>query len=144
MEIGMWKAALAGAIALVAAGVLPASAQEPARATTVASSHSDSAVEAKIAQAKSALRLRPDQERHWPRIAAAIRVWASRTAASDEGADFIQRARQRASAISARAAGAKRVMSAAMPLIRTLDPEQKQTAMMMVRAMGFSSLAAAM
>jgi hypothetical protein len=134
----MWKAALAGAIALAAAGSLPASAAEKAtRSTPAASAHVDPAVEAKIAQAKAALRLRPDQERHWPRVAAAIREWANQPAADAPASDFIERAKSRA-------VNAQRVVSAALPLMRTLDPGQKQTALMLVRAMGFGHLAAAL
>jgi hypothetical protein len=143
VEIGMRKAALAGAIAFAATVALPASAQESARAAPTVSAQVNAAIEAKIAEAKAALRLRPDQERHWPRIAAAIRRWANQGANESEGNGFIQPAR-RAAAVSARAAGAKRVMSAAMPLIRTLDAEQKQTALMLVQAIGLGSLAAAL
>ena len=54
---------------------------------------------------------------------------------------IVQRVRSRASELSSQAAGARRVLSAAMPLIRTLNAEQKQTALSMVRAMGYGHLA---
>ena len=37
--------------------------------------------------------------------------------------------------------GAKRVLAAAMPLIKTMTPEQKRTAAGLVRMMGYASLA---
>jgi hypothetical protein len=146
LEIGMWKEALAGAMVLAAAGVSPASAGERTTTTVpAASAHADAAVEAKIARAKAALRLRPDQERYWPRVAAAIREWANQPAADTTGGfGFIRRARSNMAVLSARARSAKHVVSAALPLTRTLDPDQKQTAMMMIRALGFGHLAAAM
>ncbi|HET9903503.1 MAG TPA: hypothetical protein VFQ27_07380 [Xanthobacteraceae bacterium] len=136
----MWKAALAGLIALAAAGMVPASAEDfgaPAAATAQA----DPAVEAKIARAKAALRLRPDQERHWPAVAAAIREWAYRPVAAEES--FVRSARRRAADWAGRANRARKVLIAAMPLMRTLDAEQKRTAAMLARALGFESIAAA-
>ena len=107
----MWKAALAGAFALVAVGVAPVAADP---------------VEGQIAQAKAALNLTPQQARHWPRVAAAVRA--------------VARQANSASA-SARASGAGRVLSAAIPLIRTLSPEQRQTAVSLVHAMGYGHIA---
>lgn len=122
----MFKAALAGAIALAAVGIGPVSAdthgQEwrggPAVGLT----------ESRIAQAKAALRLTPAQERHWPRIASALRSIA----------------RQGSDSTMARANGARLVVAAARPLFRTLDADQRQTAIGMVRAMGFGYLASAL
>jgi hypothetical protein len=135
----MLKAALAGALVLAAVGVMPASA-DPMENTGGLHRGGQSAgiSESQIAQAKAALRLKPEQERHWPRVAAALRAVArvaARAEADESG--FVQRVRGRAT----QAAGARRVMAAAMPLIRSLDAEQKQTAMSMVRAAGFGSLA---
>jgi hypothetical protein len=137
----MWKAALAGALALAAVGVLPASAQEFGHAGSAA--HSGAAMsEAQIAQAKAALRLTPSQERHWPRVAAALRALSRMRASGDDGDNgFVQRMRGRAAAVASQAAGARRVMAAAMPLVRTLNAEQKETAAGLVRAAGFGHLA---
>jgi hypothetical protein len=99
--------------------------------------------EAQIAQAKAALNLTPAQARHWPRVAAALRAvsrQAVRAAAADEDG-FVHKVRSRAASISSQAAGARRVLSAAMPLIRTLSPEQKQTARAMAQSFGFGHLA---
>jgi hypothetical protein len=146
MENGMWKAALAGALMVVAAGALPASAGDKSPGAGHASSvRANPAIESRIAEAKAMLQLRPEQERHWPRIAAAIREWANISSAETSDDDgLIRRASAKAAAFSARAVRAKRVLSVAMPLIRTLDAEQKQTAAMLVRAMGLGHLAAAL
>jgi hypothetical protein len=140
----MWKAALAGAIALAAVGVLPASAGENVTGNSNAAHSSNDAVEWKIANAKSALRLRPDQERHWGRVAAAIRDWAGQSARQSNGYGLVEQARSGAAALASQARGAKRVVVAAAPLMRTLDAEQRQTALGMVRALGFGHLAAAL
>lgn len=130
----MVKAALVGIVALMAVGIAPVSADG-----LVVS-------EGQIAQAKAALRLTPTQERHWPRVAAALRslnrqgaAVASHADSDDEG--LVKKVRARASSVVSQAAGARRVMAAAAPLIRTLDPEQKQAAASMASAIGFGHLA---
>ena len=137
----MMKAALAGALALVAVGMMPASADSIA----YRGGASVSIGEGEIAQAKAALRLTPEQERHWPRVAAALRSLSrqmARASSDDEG--FVQNVRAGAAAAAAKANGARRLLAAAMPLIRTLDAEQKQTARSMVRALGYGHLASRM
>ena len=133
----MLKAALAGALALVAVGIAPALADGP-----YGDAAGVSISEGQIVQAKAALRLTPDQERHWPRVAAALRALSrqmGRPSSDDDG--FVQNVRASAAAAAAKANGARRVLAAAMPLIRTLDAEQKQTARSMVRSLGYGHLA---
>lgn len=130
----MVKAALVGIMALMAVGIAPVSADG-----LVVS-------EGQIAQAKAALRLTPAQERHWPRVAAALRALNRQGAAVSSHADsddegLVKKVRARASSVVSQAAGARRVMAAAAPLIRTLDPEQKQAAASMASAIGFGHLA---
>src|SRR5262245_13050716 len=140
----MLKAALAGALALAAVGVMTASAEENGSAGRQARGGNSAGIvltEGQIAQAKAALRLKPSQERYWPRVAAALRSVARQAAqAEPEGAGMMERVRHRASSVSAQAAAARRVLAAASPLIKTLDAEQKQSALMMVRSMGFGHL----
>ena len=141
----MLKAALAGALALAAVGVMTASAQETGSVSPSARGGHSTGIaltEGQIAQAKAALRLTPAQERHWPRVAAALRSLGRQGASSEqEGPGLMERVRHRAAALSSQAAAARKVLAAASPLIRTLDAEQKQSAMMMVRSMGFGHLA---
>lgn len=101
----MLKAALFGAILALTAHFSPAFALEIS--------------EAQIAQAKAYLVLTSEQERHWPRVASALRSASRNAARTDESA------------------GAKRVFAAAGPLIRTLTAEQKLRAISLVRALGY-------
>lgn len=141
----MLKAALGGALVLAAVGVMTASAEEAGTASRQARGGHSAGIaltEGQIAQAKAALRLTPAQARHWPRVAAALRSIARQGAQTEtEGSSLVERVRHRASSLSSQAAAARRVLAAASPLIRTLDAEQKQSAMMMVRSMGFGHLA---
>jgi hypothetical protein len=52
--------------------------------------------------------------------------------------------RQRASAAISNANAVRRVVSAARPLIRVLDENQKQSGIHMIQSLGFSSLASAL
>jgi hypothetical protein len=124
----MWKSALAGALAFVAVGIasLPSSAQGLS--------------EGHIAQARAALNLTPEQARHWPRVAAALRAFNRQTSvqvadASEEGGW-----KAKAAGLASKAAAARRVMAAAGPLLKTLSPEQRSTAMAMVRSAGYGHL----
>jgi hypothetical protein len=108
---------LAGAVALAMAGtsfvVTPASAQQIASLSGVSDSQ--------IGQFKSVLNLTAEQEAHWPAVESALRQM--RNARFD-------------------ALGIKRVLSAARPLIKSLDENQKRTAMRVAQSMGLSSYAA--
>lgn len=142
----MWKAALTGAIALVITGSTGAFAQTP---TIQASYRAQSAsvageMESGIARFKAALRLTPDQERHWPRVESALREIArnSDQAEGTEQRGMLRRIGSRATEMVLSAAAMKRLVSAAQPLMKTLDNDQKSTAMQLARAMGFGSVAA--
>lgn len=60
----MWKAFVAGLFVLAFSGSI---------ATSVPAAADAGRLEAGIARFKSALRLRPAQEKHWPRVEAALR-----------------------------------------------------------------------
>ena len=107
MRLRRWKASLVVAFVLATMGVSPLAA-EPVQ-VEVASGYNQSAglTEGHIAQAKAALRLTPAQERHWPRVAAALRAIGRQS----------------------------------KPLLRTLNAEQKHTAMAMVQSVGYGHLA---
>ncbi|MBN8919910.1 MAG: Spy/CpxP family protein refolding chaperone [Rhizobiales bacterium] len=134
----------------MAAGMVSATAGERTHGTSETSSGFSSAIEARLAQAKAALQLRPDQERHWPRIAAAVRNWASQARqrldedSVYENSGYMERARAGAARVASKAVGAQRVLSAAMPLFRTLDADQKQTANALAQSLGLGHLASAL
>ena len=135
----MWKALIAGLFALAffgsIAGSGPASADPSPR------------LEAGIARFKAALRLTPAQERHWPRVEAALRSVANETdrqqvADASPQPGFFRRVGTRATEMALSAASMRRLVSAAQPLVKSLDEGQKREAITLARAMGFGSLAA--
>jgi zinc resistance-associated protein len=128
----MWKALVAGLFVLVFAG-LDARAEMNPR------------LEAGISRFKSALRLNPQQERHWPRVEAALRSMArdgDRQEVADAQPGFFRRVGNRASELASNATSMRRLVSAAQPLVKSLDENQKREALTLARAMGFSQLAA--
>jgi len=142
----MWKAALTGAVALVTMGSTGALAEtQTLQASYRAHSQASSGrLEYGIARFKAALRLTPDQERHWPRVESALRDIA-RNSDQTEDAERRGTLRQigsRATEIVLSAAAMRRLVSAAQPLMRTLDDEQRSKALQLARAMGFGSVAA--
>jgi LTXXQ motif family protein len=147
----MWKAALVGALALTAMGYF-VSAQELADRSSQAGqrytlqSHGyggQAEVESKIAHAKASLRLTPDQEKHWPRVEVALRDVAARKNNVEEASagGFVQKMSARAGEMVLNATSIKRLVSAAQPLIKSLNENQKHQALAMARSMGLASVA---
>jgi hypothetical protein len=135
----MWKAALAGAMALVAMGSFSVSrdgiGMAQARAQDIV------VTEARIARLKSALKLTPDQERHWGPLEARLRALVNRQAAGGESdAGIVQRARARISNWTVSAAAVRQLSAAAQPLISSLDEGQRRNGLTVIRAMGVASL----
>ncbi len=135
----MWKAFVAGLFVLAFVGsfgnATPASAEASPR------------LEAGIARFKAALRLTPAQAKHWPRVEAALRSIADendRQQVADASGDpgFFRRVGARATEMALSAASLRRLVSAARPLVNSLDADQKREALTLARAMGFGSLAA--
>lgn len=135
----MWKASLVGLFMLVSFGgissSIPASAEPSPR------------LEAGIARFKAALRLTPAQERHWPRVEAALRSIASESdrqqvADASPQPGFFRRVGARATELAMNASAMRRLVSAAQPLVKSLDEGQKREALTLARSMGFGSLAA--
>ena len=139
----MWKAALAGAIALAFGAIFPAAAELERSVVSIgASAHSGPLVtESHIAGLKSALRLTPEQRVHWGPVESALRALA-RQQRRDGGAGFVQRMRDRASTVAGTAVQLRRLASAARPLISSLSDEQKSSAMGVIRRHGFERMLA--
>jgi hypothetical protein len=148
LEIGMWKAALAGAmLATIGAPCVSAQTYETASYESgYEASESGQASRAKvvteghIARLKAALRLTSAQLNYWPAVESALRSLSHRQS-KDRSADGVAR-RIAAAAVDANAM--RRVASAAAPLIGSLDEKQRQDGMRVIRALGFSSLASAL
>ena len=125
--------------ALVAGLFLLAVAGAPAKAEM------NPQVEAGIARFKAALRLKPEQLRHWPRVEAALRSMANegdRVEVASAEPGLLRRVGRKASELAMNASSIRRLMSAAQPLVKSLDEDQKREAMSMARSMGFGHLAA--
>ena len=134
----MWKAIVAGLLVLAFSGSI---------ATSVPAAADSGRLEAGIARFKASLRLTPAQERHWPRVEAALRAMAQegdRQQAADASGEpgFFRRVGARATEMAMSAASMRRLVSAAQPLVKSLDEDQKREALTLARSMGFGSLAA--
>ena len=133
----MWKAFVAGLFVLAFSGSI---------ATSVPASADPGRMEAGIARFKAALRLKPAQERHWPRVEAALRSMASegdrqQVADASGNPGVLRRVGARATEMAMSAVSMRKLVSAARPLVNSLDEEQKREALTLARAMGFASLA---
>jgi hypothetical protein len=130
----MWKAVVAGITLLSIAGPTLAYAQQPQGDRPRMTGEDVAAfADARIAARKAALKLTPDQERHWPALEQALREISKERAArretrrsAERGGDAIQRLRDRADALSTRAAELRRIADAAQPLYQSLDQAQKR------------------
>jgi hypothetical protein len=135
----MWKAMLAGVFALVTVtmGSSLAGAQE------FGAQSDPSVVNSRIAQFRSALHLTAEQARHWPRVEAVLRDVVRRGQREEASAGgFVERISEKASSVVNSATAIKRLVSAARPLVNSLDQEQKQVAMSLAYNMGFGNVVA--
>src|SRR3954453_11630775 len=108
----------------------------------------------RVAGLKAGLKLTAEQEKNWPAVEAAIRDLAKDRAdrmkdpaarretrrggdnAQQAGPDAIARLRQGADAMTARAAGLKKLADASEPLYKSLDDGQKHRFAMLLRMGG--------
>lgn len=135
----MWKAALAGAVALATVGTLSVSQQgvgvAPAAAEEII------VTEGQIARLHAALRLTAAQEHYWHAVAATLHSIAHRQQqyqlASADGS-YWSRARARLSGYALSGMAMQRLKSAAGPLIGVLSDEQKEAGRDVLASMGVS------
>ena len=155
----------AGSIALMLAGAGVALAQDaqptpPRESRGWRPSAEDFAAftDARIAGLKAGLKLTPEQEKNWPAVETAMRDLAKQRAdrmkdradrlsarrearrsgdnAAVAGPDAIERLRQGADAMNARAGSLKKLADAAEPLYKSLDENQKHRFAMLLRMGG--------
>jgi hypothetical protein len=156
----MWKAALAGALALATMGsslawadganetLVPRApaAQQSGGATFRVASTGHAAMEmadARINRFKTMLRLTVEQERHWPAVEAALRDIIRRHESEEpQSGGVLQRVSERAASAVLSAGAIKRLVAAAQPLIKSLNQEQRRDALQLARNMGFGDVAA--
>ena len=142
----MWKAALAGALALVTVGASSARAQEgnqtggeirQATQSLITLTRND------IGRFKAALKLTPEQEQYWPAVSAALSELMSEQSSAAQDTGLVARVRNKVASIALTASAVKRIGYAALPLIKSLDEHQKRDAARLVNSMGMGHLAAA-
>lgn len=97
--------------------------------------------ESHIARLRAALKLTPAQQVHWVPVEAALSELARRQARGAAGA--AHKLTDRSSALAATAMQLRRLKAVAMPLIQTLDDNQKREAIAFARTLGFQQLVAA-
>ena len=134
----MWKALIAGTTMLMIAGSTLASAQQssPAERSHRAQLTADDIAaftDARIAGLKAALKLTPAQEKNWPAVEQAVRDFSKERIAQREArraagqrTDATERLRDRADALTNRAAALRRLADAEKPLYQSLDEAQKR------------------
>jgi zinc resistance-associated protein len=134
----MWKALIAGTTILTIAGSTLASAQQPSSAER--SHHAQltaddiaAFADARIAAIKTALKLTPAQEKNWPAVEQTLRDISKERvaqrevrAAAGQRTDATERLRDRADALTTRAAALRRLADAEKPLYQSLDEAQKR------------------
>jgi hypothetical protein len=131
----MRKAVFASAVALAMVGSLLVSEKgfgpAPAAAQDVV------VTEGKIARLRSALRLTGEQLQHWRPVEAALRA-AIREQREAHG--LVQKVRERVSDYAGSAMALQRALSAAGPLIASLDERQRESGRSALRSMGGASM----
>lgn len=131
----MRKAVFAGAVALAMMGPLLGS--EHGFGPSPASAQDVVVTEGKIARLRGALRLTAEQLQHWRPVEAALRA-AIREQRQAEG--LVQKVRDRVSHYTDSAMAIQRAMSAAGPLIASLDERQRESGRNALRSMGGASM----
>ena len=131
----MKKAVFAGAVALAMMGPLLVSEHgfgpAPAAAQDVV------VTEGKIARLRAALRLTGEQLQHWRPVEAALRA-AIREQREGEG--WVRKVRDRVGEYAGSAVALQRALSAAGPLIASLDEKQRESGRNALRSMGGAAL----
>ena len=131
----MRKAVFAGAVALAMVGPLLVS--EAGFGPAPAAAQDVVVTEGKIARLRSALRLTGEQLQHWRPVEAALRA-AIREQRQAEG--LVQKVRDHVSSYAATGMALQRAMSAAGPLIASLDERQRESGRNALRSMGGASM----
>lgn len=134
----MRMAVFAGATALAMMGPLLVS--EQGIGPSVASAQEVTITEGHIYRLKRALRLSSEQMSLWHPVEAALRsaIRESRSETNNEG--WVQKVRTRVKGYAANAVNLQRAMSAAGPLIASLDETQKRNGQNAIRSMGVASM----
>jgi hypothetical protein len=131
----MRKAVFAGAVALAMMG--PLFVSEKGIGPSLASAQEVVVTEGKIARLRGALRLTGEQLQHWRPVETALRA-AIRE--QREGQGLVQKVRDRVGSYAGSAMALQRALSAAGPLIASLDQHQRESGRNALRSMGGASV----
>jgi len=131
----MRKAVFAGAVALAMMG--PLFVSEKGFGPAPAAAQDVVVTEGKIARLRSALRLTGEQLQHWRPVEAALRA-AIREQREHNG--LVQKVRERVNSYAGSAMALQRAVSAAGPLIASLDERQRESGRSALRSMGGASM----
>ena len=131
----MRKAVFASAVALAMMGPLLVS--EHGFGPLSAAAQDVVVTEGKIARLRAALRLTGEQIQHWRPVEAALRA-AVREQREAQG--LVQKVRDRVGSYAGSAMAIQRAMSAAGPLIASLDERQRESGRNALRSMGGASM----
>jgi hypothetical protein len=131
----MRKAVFASAVALAMMGPLLVS--EHGFGPSSAAAQDVVVTEGKIARLRSALRLTGEQIQHWRPVEAALRAAVRE---QREGQGLVQKVRDRVGSYAGSAMAIQRAMSAAGPLIASLDERQRESGRNVLRSMGGASM----
>jgi hypothetical protein len=131
----MRKAVFASAVVFAMVGPLLVS--EHGFGPSAASAQEVVVTEGKIARLRSALRLTAEQIQHWRPVEAALRA-AMRPQYAEAGDNdgWVQKVRTRVRSYAGNAMALQQAMSAAGPLIASLDERQRASGRDALRAMG--------
>jgi hypothetical protein len=131
----MWKAALAGAVALVTIG--PFSVNHHGVTPSIAAAQDIVIRDADIARLRSALKLNSEQEERWRPVEAALHAYARQQyrLASADGY-FGDSGEMGMAAYTLKAVMLQKIKRTAQPLIRMLSDEQKQAGMNVLQSLG--------
>ena len=135
----MWKAALAGAVALATVSSISVSHQ--GFGVTPAAAEEIIITEGQIARLRAALKLTAAQEHYWHAVSATLHSLARRqqqyeVASADSG--YIARAHARVAGYAMTAVAMQRLKAAAEPLIGVLSDEQKEAGRNVLVSMGMT------
>jgi hypothetical protein len=136
MESCMRKAVFAGAVALAMMG--PLFVSKHGFGPAAASAQDIVVTEGKIARLRSALRLTGEQIQHWRPVEAALRAAIREQRGDAEG--WVHKVRSRVSGYAGSAVALQQAVSAAGPLIASLNEQQRQSGRNALRALGGGSM----
>ncbi len=143
----MLKAAIVGALTLTM-GISFAAAETLSEAGAQyergSASHGGPVIkEGHIARLRATLNLTAEQQKYWGPVESALRALARSQAREEASAGLVARMSDKATRMAGTAVHLKRLASAAAPLIKALDENQKRSAVSFVQSAGFGHLAQA-